>query len=184
MMARMDAAAKQLANIESATEVTLAEYVDKIRATGAEKHGAIVKFLKEDMGLTHGNANLVAHKAREIMSGGAASDGDLLDGQFKGAKANMKPVFDALDRTITSAADTRVVQKTGVSYRTERKQFALVKIASGKRVELGLNLPDTPASDRVRAVSGMCSHRVDITSLDDVDAELTAWIRASEEHCV
>ncbi len=179
----MDAAAKQLANIESATGLTLADFVDRIRATGADKHGAIVKFLKEELGLTHGNANLVAHKAREILSGGAASEGELLDNQFNGAKANMKPVFDALDRDVIGAVDSRVVQKTGVSYRTARKQFALVKIASAKRIELGLNLADTPASDRVRAVSGMCSHRVDITSLDDLDAELTTWVRASRAHC-
>ena len=179
----MDASAKQLANIESATGLTLADFVVKIQTSGAEKHGAIVKFLKEEMGLTHGNANLCSLKAREIIAGGPASDADLLAAQFKGAKEKMRAVFDVLDRDVIGACDARVVQKTGVSYRTARKQFALVKIASGKRIELGLNLPDTPDDLRVKAVSGMCTHKVDIAGTGELDDDLAAWIRSAREHC-
>ena len=181
-MTAMDATAKQLANIEAATGLSLASFVDRIRTAELEKHGEIVKFLKQDLGLTHGNANLIAAKSREILAGGPASEAELLDGQFKGAKANMRELFDALEQMV-GEFDARVVQKTGVSYRTTRKQFALVKVASGKRIELGLNLPSTPDDARVSEVGGMCSHRVNLASSADIDATLSSWIDAAREYC-
>ena len=53
--------------------------------------------------------------------------------------------------------------------------------ASAKRVRLGLNLPETPDNDRVKATKGMCKQAVDITDAEAVDDELAVWIRASYE---
>ena len=73
-----------------------------------------------------------------------------------------------------------VVQKTGVSLRRAR-QFALVQAPSSKRVQIGLNLETTPGSDRIREAGGMCSHRVDVTSVDEIDDELVGWMRQAYE---
>ncbi len=68
-----------------------------------------------------------------------------------------------------------VVQKTGVSLR-RRRQFGVIQVPSAKRVQLGLNLAATPADPRIVATTGMCSHRVDLPSLDALDATIEAWI--------
>lgn len=69
-------------------------------------------------------------------------------------------------------------KKTGVSLR-RAKQFALVEAPSAKRIQLGLNLRGVAATERLRSMSGMCTHRVDLTSVNDVDDEVQGWLRAA-----
>ena len=42
----------------------MAEWVAIVRASGLQKHGEMVAMLKADHGLGHGNANLIAIRAR------------------------------------------------------------------------------------------------------------------------
>lgn len=170
----------QLKNIEASTGKTVAQFTALIIKAGLEKHGKIVAYLKAEHGLTHGNANLIAHKVREAMAGGPPPETDLLEAQYTGAKAALRPIFDRLAELAAGQGSDveRVVQKTGVSFR-RKKQFALVQAPSAKRIQLGLNLPLTPDTDRVKETTGMCSHRVDITDIDQIDPDLEGWINAS-----
>lgn len=172
----------QLRNIEASTGKTVAEFTALVTKAGLEKHGKIVAHLKAEYGLTHGNANLIAHKVREVMEGGPAPVDDLLGAQYVGAKAALRPIYDRLAELAAGQGNDveRVVQKTGVSFR-RKKQFVLVQAASAKRIQLGLNLPVTPDSERVKETTGMCSHRVDVFDLDEVDDDLEGWINASYE---
>ncbi len=68
----------------------------------------------------------------------------------------------------------------GVSLR-RRKQFALIEAASAERIQLGLNLRGATATDRLRVAGGMCTHRVDITSSEQIDGELIGWLREAYE---
>jgi len=172
----------QMANIEAATGMTLADFAEDIRKTGLQKHGQIVSYLKDEHGLTHGNANLMAHVVREQMAGGPTPAEALLNAQYEGGKAHLRPIYETLEKIAGSRGDdvAQVIQKTGVSFR-RRKQFALIQAPSSKRVQLGLNLPTTPADERVREVSGMCTHRVDLTDPTEVDDDVTAWITSAYE---
>lgn len=182
MADRAAQSATQLANIEASTGMTVADFTAAVSSTGLVKHGEIVKYLKADHSLTHGNANLVAHLVRESLEGGPAGDDALLEAQYSGGKAHLRNVLDAvLDTTAGLGDDVEVVvQKTGVSLR-RAKQFALVRAASARRVELGLNLASTPGDERVSEAKGMCSHRVDLTSADDVDHDVVTWLRDAYE---
>ncbi|MEM7275993.1 MAG: DUF4287 domain-containing protein [Actinomycetota bacterium] len=170
----------QLRNIEESTGRSLAEFAALIAEAGLAKHGQIVAHLKAEYGLTHGNANLLAHRIRDELAGGPAPDEDLLAAQYAGAKAGLVPIYDRLAAVATGQGDDvdQVIQKTGVSFR-RTKQFALVQAPSSKRIQLGLNLPTDPDDDRVRAVTGMCSHRIDITNVDQIDGDLEGWIAAA-----
>jgi hypothetical protein len=167
----------QLDNIQAASGISVAEFGQAVQRAELERHGEIVAFLKREYGLTHGNANLIAHVVREELAGGPAAPGDLLEAQYAGAKSGLRPIYDALLATAEGlGADVDVVvQKTGGSFR-RRKQFAVVQAGSAKRVQVGLNLPATPSDQRVKAVSGMCSHRVDLTALEDLDDAVRGWI--------
>lgn len=183
MATPQEQAATQLANIERETGLTPAKVATMVTDAGLEKHGQIVAMLKSEHGLGHGNANLLSALARELLAGGPASDEDLLDAQYAGGKAHLRPVHDAVVGVGRSLGDDVevVVQKTAVSLRRPRKQFAVVRAASTKRVELGLNLPETPDDDRVREASGMCSHAVDLHVSGDVDAAVEAWLRQAHD---
>ncbi len=176
----MTQAETQIRNIEESTGKTVDQFTKLIAKTGLDKHGKIVSHLKAEHGLTHGNANLIAHLVRERLAGGPPSDDALLDAQYSGKKADLRPLYEQLVSIAEAAGDDveKVIQKTGVSFR-RKKQFALIQAPSAKRIQLGLNMDATPDDDRIREVSGMCSHRVDITSMDEIDEAVSGWILAS-----
>ncbi|WP_260478702.1 DUF4287 domain-containing protein [Kibdelosporangium aridum] len=176
------AAATQIKNIERATGRTVPQWHTLVAGTGLTKHGQIVSYLKTEHGLTHGNANALAHKIRELAAGGPASANDLLEAQYRGTKAGLRPIYDELVLSAQALGDdvTVSIKKTGVSLRRS-KQFALIEPKSAKRVELGLNLEQTPPTDRLRAAGGMCTHRVALTDVAEVDDEVAGWLRAAYE---
>ncbi|HQZ41561.1 MAG TPA: DUF5655 domain-containing protein, partial [Flavobacteriales bacterium] len=61
-----------------------------------------------------------------------------------------------------------------------KRQFVLIRPATRTRIDLGFKLKDEPITDRLEA-SGpfgtMCTHRVQLTSVKDLDSELKAWIK-------
>lgn len=175
-------AATQLENLEASSGMTFDQFAKEIDESGLEKHGAIVSFLKSEHGIGHGNANLVAKLYRQEKEGGPASADDLLAAQYSGAKADLMPLYAEVSGVASALGDDveQVVQKTGVSFR-RNKQFLLVQVPSSKRIQLGLNLDETPDDDRVKETTGMCSHRVDLTSVDELDDDVASWIRAAYE---
>ena len=54
-----------------------------------------MKLLKSEHGVTHGFANLIAHSYRDAAAGGGAED-DLVAAQYSGAKAALRPIYDAV----------------------------------------------------------------------------------------
>lgn len=179
------ATANQLRNIEESTGRTVAKWSAVNSDAGITRHSEIVAYLKATHGLTHGNANLLARKAREQTEGGPAGEEDLLDAQYSGAKRELRPIYEAVVAAAQELGDdvTVVVQKTGVSLR-RRKQFGLVQAPSTKRIELGLNLADSEPTDRLQTSNGMCTHRVNLTSPSDVDKEVITWLTAAYSRAV
>ena len=170
----------QLRRIEESLGKTAADVADEVGRKGIERHSEVVAFLKATHGLTHGNANLLAQVVRERLAGGPATPEELLAAQYAGPKASLLPAYQVLSAIAEGVGPDvmKVVQKTGVSFR-RKKQFALIQAPSAKRLRLGLNLDATPDDPRIVATSGMCTHSVDLTSPDEVDADVAAWVRAS-----
>jgi len=167
-----DMAATMAANLEEKTGRSLQEWVAIARATQAEKHGEIVKLLKTEHGLGHGYANLVAQSA--LAADGPAEQGDLVAAQYAGPRAALKPIHDALVAAAKAlGSDVEVApKKTGVSLRRAR-QFALIQPASNSRIDLGLKLDGVPLGGRLEKwPNTMCSHRVRLEDVAQVDREL------------
>lgn len=175
------ATATQLRNIEQSTGRTVSQWAKEIGAAGLAKHGQILSFLKTEHGLSHGNANLLARKVLEEQSeAGQPSDADLLDAQYRGAKATLRLIYDEIVLVAQGLGDDVAVsvKKTGVSLR-RKKQFALVEAPSAKRVQLGFNMRDVAPTDRLRAMTGMCTHATDLTDVDGVDDTVSGWLRTA-----
>ena len=66
-------------------------------------------------------------------------------------------------------------KKTYVSLR-RRKQFGQVGPASGQ-LEVCVNLPGHPGTERLKPTSGMATHKVRIADAGELDAELIGWLR-------
>lgn len=174
--------ATQLRNIEQSTGRTIAQWAELIAASGLTRHGEIVSHLKQTHGLTHGNANALAHQVRQLQAGGPPPDAELLAAQYSGRKAALRPTCDAVVALAqTFGEDVEVaIKKTGVSLRRS-KQFALIEAPSAKHVRLGLNLRGRPATGRLVDASGMCTHQVLLASPADVDDEVATWLRDAYE---
>jgi predicted transport protein len=166
-------------NLPAKTGKSLSEWLEICRRSGLAKHGELVGHLKAEHGMTHGFANLVAHKWREQAEGGGTDDP--VAAQYAGAKAALKPIYDALATTVAAfGKDVELApKKTYVSLR-RKKQFALIQPSTKTRVDVGINLKGAPPTDRLESsgsFTAMVSHRVRVTDPSQVDAELAAWLR-------
>lgn len=144
-----------------------------------DKHKAIIDFLKSEHNFTYGYANFVALKARKSDAGSFAET-DLLSSQYKG-KDELKPIYDLLHKEIEKfGKDISITpKKDSVSF-IRKSQFALIKPATKTRIDLGLKLKGKELTDRLENAGpfgAMCTHRVRLSELKDVDQELMNWIK-------
>lgn len=167
-------------NLAEKTGRTMPEWIDVVAASGLTKHTDIVNWLKTEHGLTHGFANGIALTFRD--GGETSAPDDLVDQQFAGPKAALRPIVDRLLAAAVALGDDVEVapKKASVSLR-RGKQFALIEAPSAKRIQLGIQLKGEPTTDRLVAGNAMCSHKVFLTHIDDIDAELLGWLRGAYE---
>ena len=161
----------------------LEHWIELVRQSKIEKHKAIIDHLKSQHGFTHGFANFVALKSKKS-DAASIDDSELLTNQYQG-KENLKPIYEKIIAAIdTFGSDiTKTPKKDSVSI-IRKKQFALIKPATKTRIDLGLKLKDKPTKERLEnsgPFGSMCTHRVQLTSLDEVDSELIEWLRVAYE---
>lgn len=173
-----DQAATMIARLPETTGRSMDEWQALVAASGAAKHGEIVKWLKSEHGVTHGYANLIAH--RHLSAGAAADDDALIDAQYAG-KESLRPIYETLRAAVAAFGDDVgfAPKKSYVSVRRS-KQFALIQPSTKTRIDLGIQNKDRASEGRLEASgswNGMVSHRVRIASADEVDDELIGWLR-------
>jgi hypothetical protein len=105
-----------------------------------------------------------------------------LAAQYAGAKAALRPIYDRVLAVVQGFGDDVELQirKTYVAF-ARGKQFAVVQPTTRTRVDVGLKLPGAPAGGRLEPTtntgSGSMTHKVAVTSPDEVDEELIGWLR-------
>ena len=140
------------------------------------KHSEGVNFLKKKHNVTHGFANTIVTLSKEENN----APEDLVTAQYKGKEA-LLPIYEKVISVVKKFGNDVIItpKKTSVSV-IRKRQFVLIKPATKTRIDLGLKLKDKPTKERL-GNSGpfgtMCTHRVQITSIDGVDDELINWIQ-------
>jgi hypothetical protein len=163
----------QKRNIGTRTGRAFEAWVAIARASGIEKHGALLAWLKAEHGLGHGDANLIALTARRP---------DPEDTIYAGPKAGLRPFHEQVVALAQGLGeDVAVAPKQAYVSIRRTRQFATVGPASGGRLELGLNLKGVTPEGRLEPATGMCTHRVRLISPDDFDAEVQGWLREAYE---
>lgn len=162
------------------TGKTLEEWIKLVNEQKFSKYGEIMTYLKGDHELTHGFANFVALKARKS-DAGSIDDEALISTQYSKGKEALKPIYELLRSKIATFGDDVefVPKKTSVSCK-RKKQFALIQPSTKTRIDLGLKLKDKALTDRLGnsgPFGSMCTHRVQITHIEQIDDELLSWLQ-------
>jgi len=173
-------AAAMIANMKANTGKTLPQWLKVTKACGESKHGAIVKHLKSEHGVTHGYANTIAHMHLKSDASHAAPD-NLVGAQYAAKKADLRPIYDKLSKAIARfGADVELAPKKAYVSLRRSKQFGLIQPSTATRVDVGINLKGDAPTDRLEAsgsFNAMVSHRVRLASAADVDKQLIGWLR-------
>lgn len=170
--------------LEEKTGKPLKHWITIVRNERFEKHGQIISFLKSEHGFTHGFANFVAHKARESDAGSHNAE-DLISNQYSKGKEHLKPIYEKILSEVQQfGSDIEVApKKASVSFR-RMCQFALVQPSTKSRIDLGLKLNDAELTDRLEnsgPFGSMCTNRVQLTDISQVDEELIGWLKTAYE---
>jgi len=169
-----------IARLPAQTGRTLDEWLTLVATSGLTTHSTIVALLKSEHGVSHGYANLIAHKALRSDAASSGSGDDLVTAQYSGARAGIKPIYDAIIRQVQAFGDDVEIapKKTYVSLRRAR-QFALLQPAAS-RMDVGIKLQGEAPTERLEAsgsFNSMVTHRVRVGSVSEVDALLIDWLR-------
>jgi hypothetical protein len=184
-MASLDQARDtQLKNIETKTGRSLAELRALLAGSGFAKHGELRSFAMEKLGLGYGDANTLVHLAlasdgQSAAAAAGLTTDDVLAGIYSDKKAGLRPTHDRLMAAIGGFGEFEIAPKKGYVSLRRKKQFAMIGPGSATRVDVGLNMKDVPATDRLVAEKpgGMCQYKVKLTDAAEVDAELVGWLR-------
>ncbi len=181
MMAKSpeEMAAAMVANLKEKTGKSLDQWLKIAKASKQTKHGGLVALLKSDYGLTHGYANMIAHRTFKSAAGDAAPD-DLITSQYAGKKSDLKPIYDALIAAVTKFGDVEVSPKKAYVSLRRAKQFAIFQPSTATRLDVVIKLKDVDPAGRLEAsgsFNSMVSHRVRVESLKNVDKKLVGWLR-------
>ena len=179
------AAQKIIHNLEQKTNKSFDEWLSIARSSGFGKTKEIINYLKSEYGLTHGYANLIALRSSNSANSTSISSKDLIETQYAGPKAHLRPIYDVLIGKVQGFGDNVEIsgKKAYVSLR-RNKQFGIIQPSTKTRLDVGINLKDKEAAGKLElsgSFNSMVSHRVRIESIDDVDDELIGWLKEAYE---
>jgi len=176
----------QLDNIQKKTGKSLDELAAIIKKSGLTKHGEIHDYLKRELGLGHGDANMLVHTVFQS-DGQRAAEGKstdaVLDEIYSAAKAHMRPIHEKLMKEINKFGEFEIAPKKGYVSLRRKKQFAMIGPKTNSRFEVGINARDFKKNARLleQPKGSMCNYIVNLTDAKEVDSELISWIKSAYE---
>jgi hypothetical protein len=117
-----------------------------------------------------------------------ANEGDdaLVDAQYSGKKAPLRPILDAVVKVVgTFGGDVEVMPRQTQITLSRAKSFAVVRAATADRVDVALKLHGEKGTSRLvldsKAMKSDPSHVVALRAAKEVDKELVKWLRLAYE---
>lgn len=171
-------------NMPEKTGKSLQQWFEVLAPENFDKHGVAVKFLKEQHQVTHGFANTIVTLYRQQSE---PKDEDLVALQYQG-KEDLLPTYQKLADLIGEMGkDVKVTPKKATVSFIRKHQFALVKPATKKRIDVGLKLKGIEPQGILEdsgPFGAMCTHRIQINSLEDINGEVIEWLSKAYEMSV
>lgn len=167
-------------NMPEKTGKGLDEWLEILTKENFEKHSIAVKFLKTEHGITHGFANTIVTLSKNENT----TPEDLVSAQYQG-KESLKSIYELLISSVEKfGEDIVIAPKKGSVSLIRKKQFALIKPATKTRIDLGLKLKGVAVTERLEdsgPFGTMCTHRIQLKAISDVDDEVIDWLLKAYE---
>ena len=176
-------------NLPERTGRSMGEWLEVLKGSGIEGLRPGQAWLKENHGLGHYQAEMIAQRLIEGASDPSGWNADdTLEAQYAGKKAHLRPIHDRILEHVTAQhPEVEVgIRKTYVNF-SVGSVYVHVVPATNSRIDLKLlfreGLPST-ADDRLQPLTQNnepMSHKVAIASADEVDGTILGWISAAHE---
>src|SRR5690606_23417039 len=173
-------------SMKERTGRTLEEWVALVAASGIDPldQNAVRRWLKTEHGVKQNSQWAIADAAARVAGWVPPSLEEYIDGQYSGAKAHLRPIFDRLRQVIEGLGDDVTVEgRASYTPFVRSRQFAAVAAAARTRVDLGLRYRDAPRSDLLVTSNGpgQATHKVVLAAVEDVTDEVVGLARAAYE---
>lgn len=182
--------------IETLPEKTgrsLDQWLALIKKEGPKDDKARREWLKTEYKLGTNSAGWLADRADG--KGTEDSDPDVylkaaeqyVETQYAGKKAALRPLYDRLLELGSSIGkDVKACPCQTMVPLYRHHVIAQIKPTTQTRIDFGLALRDTKTPKRLIDTGGFAkkdriTHRIEITSLDDIDGEVAKWLKKAHE---
>lgn len=182
---------KWIDDLPAKTGRSLDEWLKFIKKSGPKSEKERREWLKTEHGLGTNSAWWLAERAE----GKAGEDGDpeaylkaaegYVEKMFEGKKESLRPIYDALLKlglSIGKGARACPCQTIVPLYRNH--VFAQIKPATQTRIDMGFALGDMKGGGRLIDTGGFAkkdriTHRIPITSVEEIDDEVKRWLKVA-----
>lgn len=182
---------KWAADLPENTGRSLEEWLTFVKKNGPADEVARRDWLKKEHGLGTNAAWWIAERA----AGKGWEDSDpesylelaeqWVEAMFEGNKAGLRPLYDHLLKTCLSLAKDLMACPCKTIVPIYRNHvIAQLKPSTRTRLDFGLALQDTKAPPRLIDTGGFAkkdriTHRIPLSSIDEVDAEVKHWLKVA-----
>jgi hypothetical protein len=174
------------ASLAARTGRSLDEWVALVQAQGIDPldQNAVRGWLRSEHGVPQNSQWAIADAAARAAGWIRPSVAEYVDSQYRGAKAALRPIYDALAAAIADLGDDVTIEgRSTYTPFVRGRQFAAVAAATRDRVDLGLRFADPPPGSRLQPATapGQATHKVSLRSVRDVDDEVLHLLRTAYE---
>ena len=184
-----------VANMKTKTGRSLEEWIVFVKAKGPKTEESRRDWLKKEHGLGTNYAWWIA--GRSVGKGEDDTDPEkylelavkYVEDQYPEPKAALRPIYEKLlDAGLALGKDVKACPCKTMVPLFRNHAIAEIKAASRKRVDLGLalgkhagKLPKRLIDTGGAAKKDRITHKIELTSAGDVDAEVGRWLRTAYE---
>ena len=182
---------KWVMELPEKTGRSLEQWLELVRKSGPAEHKKCREWLKEEYGLGTNSAWWIADRA----AGKGEEDSDpqaylkaalkYVEDMFAGARAKLRPIYDKLlELGLKVGKDAKACPCQTIVPLYRHHVFAQIKPATNTRIDMGFALKDTKVTGRLVDTGGFAkkdriTHRIPITSLREIDAEVKRWLKVA-----
>jgi hypothetical protein len=187
---------KWIGELKQKTGRSLEEWLKYIKKSGPKDEKERRAWLKDEHGLGTNTAWWLAERAEG--KGEESGDPDLylaaaerdVEKMFSGGKAGLRPLYDALLKLgLKTGKEAKACPCQTIVPLYRNHVFAQIKPTTQTRIDMGFALGDMPPMGRLIDTGGFAkkdriTHRIPITSMDDIDDEVKHWLKVAYDRDV